>query len=62
MSEKPTLVPAWRTAATAITMGVWSSLAAGLQLAGVPTASPSSLPAAATTTTDLLRSEVNASM
>jgi hypothetical protein len=42
MLEKPTLVPTWRTPATAITP---------LQLAGVPTASPASLPAAATTTT-----------
>src|SRR4051812_31956233 len=38
MSEKPTLVPAWRRPATAITMGVWSlSVPYGLQLAGVPT-------------------------
>jgi hypothetical protein len=65
--EKPTLVPAWRSAATAITMGVLlASLAAGWQFAGEPTAMPlpetgSPLPAAATTMTPLLRSAVNAS-
>ena len=63
MSEKPTLVPAWRRPATAMTIGVWSlSVVAGWQAAGMPTARPSSLPAAATTTTPLLRSAVSASM
>ncbi len=38
--EKPTLLPAWRSAATATTPG---------QLPGTPTASPAVLPAAATT-------------
>src|SRR2546425_11667207 len=40
-SEKPTLVPTWRNAATAITPG---------QFAGKPTAWPAVLPAAATIT------------
>src|SRR5258705_10244110 len=40
-SEKPTLVPAWRNPATAMTPG---------QLAGIPAACPSVLPAAATIT------------
>ena len=39
--EKPTLVPTWRTAATAMTPA---------QLAGVLTAWPAALPAAATIT------------
>ncbi len=63
MSEKPTLVPAWRSAATAMTTGVaWlAELADGLQLAGEPTGRPSSLPAATTRNTCLSRSAVNAS-
>ena len=45
-SEKPTLVPAWRSASTAITP---------LQLPGVPTGPPALLPAAATMTTPRAR-------
>ncbi len=63
ISENPTLVPAWRRAATAMTTGVvWSGeLAAGWQFAGEPTGRPSSLPAATTMITPLSRSAVNAS-
>ncbi len=63
MSEKPTLVPACRSAATAMTTGVaWlAELVEGLQLAGEPTGRPSSLPAATTMSTWLSRRAVKAS-
>ena len=52
-SLKPTLLPAWRRPPTPMTPG---------QLAGEPTASPTPLPAAATTTTPAALRRASASL